>query len=165
RFAVTKPNQHQNPRLPLDAARFFNDRKPISEHIPRVEDLEPDSDLVHTRQVTLTIRVTNIEHANGNLALHTPTDTTVEVSDDATNPGVLVSLRQTRHSVPHRSRDTLERGHVNAQPKFGELLTPIGIPRSSDLPLIRRVESDAINVLLRARDCPGGGLNIEIRVV
>src|SRR5699024_3257925 len=103
----------------LVLSRLLDNREPVREHVPGVEDLEPDSDLVHTRQVALPVRVTNIEHANGNLALHTPTDTTVEVSDDATNPGVLVSLRQTRHSVPHRSRDRLERGHVNAQPKFG----------------------------------------------
>src|SRR5699024_4083496 len=128
----------------LVLSRLLDNREPVREHVPGVEDLEPDSDLVHTRQVALPVRVTNIEHANGNLALHTAPDTTFDVSDDSTAPGVLVSLRHTRHSVPHRSRDTLERGHVNALPKFRELLTPIGIPRSSDLPRIRRVESDAI---------------------
>src|SRR5690625_823737 len=71
----------------------------FSEHIPAVDNLQTECDLVTTLQVTLTIRITETDQFNRKITLDTPTDTVLEVTNNATHTSISGGFWLTRHGV------------------------------------------------------------------
>src|SRR5690625_915716 len=80
----------------------------FSEHVPAVDNLQTECDLVTTLQVTLTIRVTETDQFNRKITLDTPTNTTVEVTQNTANTSLSSRFRLTSHSVTLSSVNTQE---------------------------------------------------------
>src|SRR5699024_2122204 len=60
----------------------------VSEHVPAVDDLQTECDLVTTLQVALTVRVTKADQLNRQVTLNTPTNTVLEVTNNATHTSI-----------------------------------------------------------------------------
>src|SRR5690625_2748622 len=118
----------------LHIASGLHHGEPVGEDVPAEDDLQPQRDLVLALQVALTIRVTEADQLNRQVALHTPTDAVGEVTNDGANAGI-VSLRGARNGVTLGDRHAHEVRHVRAEPKLRvSLLTGLAstVPRSEE---------------------------------
>src|SRR5690606_21383110 len=120
---------------------FLDDRKAVGEHVPAVDDLQSQGDLVLPLQVALTIGVTEPDQLDREGALHAPPDAGGEIADDRADPGV-GRLRAARDGVGHRRGQAPEVGDPDTETQLRVLLAVVGVAGGRQRPRVRGVERD-----------------------
>src|SRR5690625_2468535 len=87
----------------------------VSEHVPAVDDLQAERDLVLSGQVALAIGVTVWDFFSPHLTLNAPTDTALEVTNNSTHASIC-RFWSTGNGVANSSVKTKERLEVSTKP-------------------------------------------------
>ncbi|ETS96679.1 hypothetical protein HMPREF1505_1743 [Prevotella sp. ICM33] len=93
---------------------FLDEGEAVGEHVPGVDGLKAQSHLVLALEISLSVRVAELDQLDGQLALDTPADTVREVADDRAYLGV-GRLGGRGNGVALSDRDAEELGDVRAE--------------------------------------------------